>query len=155
MLEAGMKAPDFALLDQEGNLRRLSDFFGRRMVLYFYSKNGTAGCNKQAQGFRDFFGEFEALGVEVVGISKDSAVSHKKFAQKHELPFTLLADTELAAAMAYDLWQQKKLYGKVHWGVVRTTFVIDEKGMIEKIFDKPKTATNAQDVLEYFRAMGK
>ena len=152
MLEVGMKAPEFILPDKDGNQVSLSGFRGKKVVLYFYPKDNTSGCTKQACGFAANYDEYKELGVEVIGISKDSVASHTKFAQKYELPFILLSDTELVAIKAYDVWKEKKLYGKVSMGVVRTTFVIDENGNIEKIMPKVKADTNAAEILEYLRA---
>ena len=149
MLEAGMKAPDFSLLDQAGNTVTLGDFLGKKVVLYFYSKDNTPGCTRQACAFAASYPEFQELGVAVIGISKDSAASHLKFAQKYELPFVLLSDPELQAIQAYDVWQEKKLYGKVSMGVVRTTYIIDEQGKIEKVMPKVKPDTNAEEILAY------
>ena len=122
------------------------------MVLYFYPKDNTPGCTKQACAFAAAYGEFERLGVPVIGVSKDSAASHQKFADKHGLPFILLSDPELAAIQAYDVWQEKKLYGKVSMGVVRTTYVIDEQGVIEKATPKVKPDTNAAEILDYLKS---
>lgn len=149
MLETGTKAPDFTLPDQNGELVRLSDFIGKKIVLYFYPKDNTPGCTRQACAFAQNFDAFKNQDVVVIGISKDSAASHLKFAQKHELPFILLSDPELQAIQAYDVWKEKKLYGKVGFGVVRTTYIIDEKGMIEKSMPKVKPDTNAAEILAY------
>jgi len=149
MLENGMKAPDFTLCDQNGNKVSLSDFTGQRVVLYFYPKDNTPGCTRQACAFAASYEAFKSLDVAVIGVSKDSAASHAKFAAKHDLPFTLLSDQELQAIKAYDVWQEKKLYGKVSMGVVRTTYVIDENGVIEKVMPKVKPDTNAQEILAY------
>lgn len=149
MLEAGVKAPDFTLLDQEGNRVSLTDFFGKKVVLYFYSRDNTPGCTRQALAFAENNAAFQDRGAVIIGISKDSAASHLKFAKKHGLPFILLSDPELEAICAYDVWQEKKLYGKVSMGVVRTTYIIDEQGMIEKVMPKVKPDTNAADVLAY------
>lgn len=149
MLEAGAKAPDFTLEDKDGKSVSLSDFAGRKTVLYFYAKDNTPGCTKQAQGFAAAYGEFEKLGVAVIGISRDSAASHKKFAEKHGLPFILLSDPELSAIKAYDVWQEKKMYGKTSMGVVRTAYIIDENGVIEKAMPKVKPDANAAEALEY------
>ena len=148
MLEVGMKAPDFTLLDKEGKRVSLSDFLGKKVVLYFYPKDNTPGCTRQACAFAGAYSEFQKKGAEVIGISKDSVASHVKFAEKHQLPFVLLSDPELQAIQAYDVWQEKKMCGKVSMGVVRTTFLIDEKGMIEKIMPKVKPDTNAAEILE-------
>ena len=147
MLEKGMKAPDFALQDQHGNTVTLSDFRGTKVVLYFYPKDNTPGCTRQACAFAGLCREFEKKGVKVVGVSKDSVSSHVKFAEKYGLPFTLLSDPELEAIQAYGVWQEKKLYGKVSMGVVRTTFIIDENGIIEKVMPKVKPDTNASEIL--------
>lgn len=149
MLEAGIKAPDFTLQDKEGKEVSLSDFAGRKVVLYFYPRDNTPGCTRQACAFAENYGEFEKRNVTVIGVSKDSAASHAKFADKHQLPFILLSDPELQAIMGYDVWKEKKLYGKVSMGVVRTTYVIDEKGIIEKVMPKVKPDTNAADILAY------
>ena len=148
MLEVGMKAPDFTLFDKDGKAVSLSDFFGKKVVLYFYPKDNTPGCTRQACAFAGAYKQFEALGVEVVGISKDSVASHVRFAEKYNLPFVLLSDPELKAIQAYGVWQEKKLYGKVSMGVVRTTFIIDEQGMIQKVMPKVKPDTNAAEILE-------
>ena len=151
MLTMGMKAPDFTLPDQNGNPVSLHDFFGKKVVLYFYPKDNTPGCTRQAQGFAAAYDRFQAMDVEVIGISKDSVASHQKFCQKYELPFLLLSDPELAAIQAYGVWQEKKLYGKVSMGVVRTAFLIDESGLIEKMMPKVKPDTNAQQLLAYLQ----
>lgn len=151
MLEAGMKAPAFTLPDKEGNLVSLSDFAGKRVVLYFYPKDNTPGCTRQACAFAAAYEEFKTLDAVVIGISRDSAASHQKFADKHGLPFILLSDPELTAIQAYGVWQEKKLYGKVSMGVVRTTYVIDGHGVIEKVMPKVKPDTNAEEVLSYLR----
>jgi len=150
MLKEGMKAPDFSLLDKDGNRVSLSDFLGKKVVLYFYPKDNTPGCTRQACAFAGLYSEFERRGIEVIGISKDSTASHIKFAEKYNLPFVLLSDPELAAIQAYGVWQEKKLYGKVSMGVVRTTFVIDENGIITKIMPKVKPDTNAAEILAQF-----
>ncbi len=149
MLEVGVKAPEFKLQDEEGNEVSLSDFKNKKVVLYFYPRDNTAGCTKQACAFRDSYEQFILKDVVVIGISKDSAKSHSNFAAKHELPFILLSDPELEAIKAYDVWQEKKLYGKVSMGVVRTTYIIDENGIIEKVYNKVKTDKNAGEILEY------
>ena len=149
MLKAQMKAPDFSLPDKDGKTVRLSDFQGRKVVLYFYPKDNTPGCTRQACAFAASYEQFKAQDVTVIGISKDSVASHLKFAQKYDLPFILLSDPELQAIQAYDVWQEKKLYGKVSMGVVRTTYIIDEQGIIEKVMPKVKPDTNAADILAY------
>lgn len=149
MLEVGMIAPAFSLLDKDGNMVHLSDFAGRRVVLYFYPKDSTPGCTRQACAFAASFQEFQKQGIVVIGISKDSVASHLKFARKYELPFLLLSDPELQAIQAYGVWQEKKLYGKVSMGVVRTTYIIDEQGRIEQVMPKVKPDTNAAEILAY------
>ncbi len=149
MLETGMKAPEFALCNQNGETVRLSDFLGKKVVLYFYPKDNTPGCTRQACAFAAAYDGFRQRDVAVIGVSKDSVASHLKFAQKHDLPFILLADPELQAIQAYGVWQEKKLYGKVSMGVVRTTFIIDEQGNIEKVMPKVKPDTNAAEILAY------
>ena len=142
-----MKAPDFTLKDKNGNDFTLSSLLGKKVVLYFYPKDNTPGCTRQACAFAGAYKQFEAKGVEVVGISKDSVASHVKFAEKYELPFILLSDPDRVAIEAYGVWQEKKMCGKVSMGVVRTTFIIDEDGNIEKIMPKVKPDTNAADIL--------
>lgn len=149
MLEIGMKAPNFTLSDQEGNLVSLSGFLGKKVVLYFYPRDNTPGCTRQACAFAGSYEAFKALDVVVIGVSKDSVASHVKFAAKYELPFILLSDPELQAIQAFDVWQEKKNYGKVSMGVVRATYVIDENGVIEKVMPKVKPDTNAQEILAY------
>ena len=149
MLETGMKAPEFTLADKDGNLVSLSEYLGRKVVLYFYPKDNTPGCTRQACAFSAAYDGFRSRDVAVIGISKDSVTSHLKFAQKYDLPFVLLSDPELKAIQAYGVWQEKKLYGKVSMGVVRTTFLIDEQGNIEKIMPKVKPDTNAAEILHY------
>lgn len=149
MLEVGTKAPEFILPDKNGDSVRLSDFLGKKVVVYFYPKDNTPGCTRQACAFRENYSAFRAQNTVVIGISKDSIASHQKFAAKYELPFMLLSDPELQAIQAYGVWQEKKLYGKVSMGVVRTTYLIDESGMIEKVMPKVKPDTNAIDILAY------
>ena len=149
MLEVGMKAPDFHLLDKNGNPVRLSDFAGKKVVLYFYPKDNTPGCTRQACAFGASYEQFKTQDIVVIGISKDSVASHLKFAQKYDLPFILLSDPELQAIQAYGVWLEKKLYGKVSMGVVRTTFLIDERGYVEKVMPKVKPDTNAAEILAY------
>lgn len=146
-MNVGDIAPDFALADQNGQTVGLADFRGRKVALYFYSKDNTPGCTRQACAFARDYAEFTRRGIAVIGISKDSVESHRKFADKFALPFTLLADPDLTAIRAYGVWQEKKLYGKVSMGVMRTTFIIDETGKILKIMPKVKPDTNAADVL--------
>ena len=147
MLEIGMKAPDFTLKDKNGNDFTLSSLLGKKVVLYFYPKDNTPGCTRQACAFAGAYKQFEAKGVEVIGISKDSVASHVKFAEKYDLPFILLSDPDRVAIEAYGVWQEKKMCGKISMGVVRTTFIIDENGNIEKIMPKVKPDTNAADIL--------
>ncbi len=151
MLEVGTKAPDFTLPDKEGKMVSLSDFAGKRVVLYFYPKDITPGCTRQACAFAGAYEEFKTLDAVVIGVSKDSAASHQKFAAKYDLPFVLLSDPELTAIQAYGVWQEKKLYGKVSMGVVRSTYVIDKNGVIEKVMPKVKPDTNAAEILDYLR----
>ena len=154
MLEVGMKAPDFTLLDKRGNSVSLSDFLGKKVVLYFYPKDSTPGCTRQACAFAQNHSNFEDKNVVVIGVSKDSVASHLKFAEKYELPFVLLSDPELMAIQAYGVWQEKKLYGKVSMGVVRSTYLIDEQGVIEKVMPKVKPDTNAAEILAYLNGEG-
>ena len=149
MLEVGTKAPDFTLKNQEGQEVSLSQFAGKRVVLYFYPRDNTPGCTRQACGFAQNYEGFTQRDVVVIGVSKDSVASHLKFAQKYELPFVLLSDPDLQAIQAYDVWQEKKLYGKVSMGVVRTTYIIDPQGVIEKVMPKEKPDTNATEILAY------
>ena len=149
MLEVGMSAPQFTLRDQTGREVSLSDFLGKRVVVYFYPKDNTPGCTRQACAYAGLLHEFERRDVVVIGISRDSVESHVKFAEKHNLPFILLSDPSLEAIQAYGVWQEKKLYGKVSFGVVRTTFIIDENGNIERIMPKVKPDTNAAEILEF------
>lgn len=149
MLEVGTKAPDFTLPDKDGNLVHLSDFLGKKVVLYFYPKDNTPGCTRQACAFAQSHNAFQEKNTVVIGVSKDSAASHLKFAQKYDLPFILLSDPELQAIQAYSVWQEKKLYGKVSMGVVRSTYLINEEGIIEKVMPKVKPDTNAQEILSY------
>ena len=145
MLETGMKAPEFTLNDKDGNVVSLSDFLGKRVVLYFYPKDNTPGCTRQACTFAAAYEGFKSKDVVVIGISKDSVASHQKF----DLPFILLSDPELQAIQAYGVWQEKKLYGKVTMGVVRTTYIIDAQGNIEKVMPKVKPDTNAAEILSF------
>ncbi|MBR3610512.1 MAG: thioredoxin-dependent thiol peroxidase [Oscillospiraceae bacterium] len=151
MLSIGEKAPDFTLLDKDGNSVSLSDFLGRKVVLYFYPRDNTPGCTRQACAFAGAFEEFKNLDAAVIGISKDSVASHVKFAEKYELPFILLSDPEHKVIEAFGAWQEKKNYGKVSFGTVRSTFVIDENGVIEKVIPKAKPDTNAAEILEYLK----
>jgi len=147
LLEQGTKAPDFTLPDKDGKNVSLSDFLGKKVVLYFYPKDNTPGCTRQACAFAAAYNGFKEKNVEVIGISKDSVASHVKFTEKYNLPFTLLSDSELEIIKAYGVWQEKKLYGKVSMGVVRTTYIIDENGFVEKVMPKVKPDTNAQEIL--------
>ena len=151
MLEVGTKAPEFTLPDKDGNPVSLSDFTGKKVVLYFYPKDNTPGCTRQACAFAGAYKEFKTLDAVVIGVSKDSAASHQKFADKYNLPFILLSDPDRQAIEAYGVWQEKKNYGKVSMGVVRSTFVIDENGVIEKVMSKVKPDTNAAEILAYLR----
>ena len=151
MLAPGTKAPDFTLQDQTGSTLSLSDFLGKPVILYFYPKDNTPGCTRQACAFAAAYEDFKKDDIVVIGISKDSVASHVKFAEKHSLPFILLSDPELIAIQAYDVWKEKKLYGKVSMGVVRSTYIIDEEGNIEKTMPKVKPDTNAAEILEYLR----
>lgn len=151
MLEEKIKAPEFTLPDKDGNDVSLSDFRGQKVVLYFYPRDNTPGCTRQACAFAAAYDGFRELNAVVIGVSKDSQKSHQRFAEKHELPFILLSDPELTAIQAYDVWKEKKLYGKVSMGVVRSTYIIDEEGMIEKAMEKVKPDTNAAEILEYLR----
>ena len=153
MLEVGTKAPQFTLQDKDGNAVSLSDFRGKRVVLYFYPKDNTPGCTRQACAFAGVYEAFKAKDIVVIGVSRDSVASHQKFAQKYNLPFVLLADPELQAIKAYDVWQEKKLYGKVSMGVVRSTYIIDEHGVITHAMPKVKPDTNAADVLAALGAL--
>ncbi len=148
MLEIGTQAPDFSLPDQNGTMHSLQEYRGKKIILYFYPKDNTAGCTKQACGFGELYPQFREKGAVVLGVSKDSVASHKKFEQKYGLPFTLLSDVEKGVLQAYDVWKEKKLYGKVSMGVVRTTYLIDENGIIVKAFGKVKAADNPQQMLK-------
>ncbi len=147
MLAVGSKAPAFTLPDQNGEMHSLEEYRGRKVVLYFYSKDMTSGCTKQACAFGELYPQFKEKGAVVLGVSKDSVASHKKFEEKYGLPFTLLSDPELEAIRAYDVWKEKKNYGKTYMGVVRTTYLIDENGVIVKAFEKVKAADNPAQML--------
>ena len=147
MLEVGTKAPDFSLQDQNGKVHSLSEYKGKKVVLYFYPKDSTPGCTKQACGYSERYPVFKEKGVEVIGISKDSVASHKKFEEKNGLSFTILSDTELSAIKAYDVWHKKKMAGREYMGVVRTTYLIDEEGIIIKANDKVKAEKDPEDML--------
>lgn len=146
-MRIGDRAPEFALQDQNGKTVRLADFAGRKVVLYFYPRDNTPGCTRQACAFARQFDEFQKRGVAVVGVSKDPVESHRKFAEKYHLPFILLADPELTVIPAYGVWREKKLYGKLSMGVARTTFIIDEAGRIQAVMPKVKPDTNAEEIL--------
>lgn len=148
MLEEGTKAPEFTLPDQNGTLHTLSEYAGKKVILYFYPRDNTPGCTKQACGFSELYPHFVEKNAVVLGISKDSVASHKKFQEKYSLGFTLLSDPKLTAIQAYDVWQEKKNYGKVSMGVVRTTYLINEEGIIVKAFGKVKAADNPAQMLE-------
>ena len=152
MLEAGMKAPEFTLPDQNGEMHKLSDYAGKKVILYFYPKDNTAGCTKQACGFSELYPQFSGEGAVVLGVSKDSVASHKKFGEKYNLSYTLLSDTELTVIKAYDVWQEKKMCGKVSMGVVRTTYLINESGVIEKVFANVKAVENPAQMLEAIKS---
>ena len=149
MLEQGIKAPDFCLFDKDGQEVRLSDFLGKKVVLYFYPKDNTPGCTRQACAFSWAYDGFKAKNVAVIGVSKDSVESHRRFAEKYSLPFVLLSDPERKVIEAYDVWKEKKMYGKVSFGVVRSTYIIDEQGYIEKVMPKVKPDSNAEEILGY------
>ena len=151
MLKEGGQAPDFAVRDTDGNEVSLSDFRGRKVVLYFYPKDDTPGCTKQACSIRDSYSEFEERGIKVLGVSLDDQASHRKFADKYELPFTLLADTDHAVADAYGVYGEKEFMGRKYMGVARKTFLIDEEGKIKKIFDKVNVEQHADEVMEAFK----
>lgn len=147
MLEVGTKAPGFELPDQNGEMHRLEEYRGKKVILYFYPKDNTPGCTKQACNFGQLYPQFTEKGAVVLGVSKDSVASHKKFEEKYNLPFTLLSDPELTCIQAYDVWKEKVNYGKKSMGVVRTTYLIDENGVIEKAFDKVKAEQNPEQML--------
>lgn len=149
MLEEGKKAPLFSLKDGEGKTVKLADFKGKKIVLYFYPRDNTPGCTKEACGFRDVYDDILAKGAVVVGVSADSVSSHKKFREKHGLPFYLLADEDHSTADAYNVWAEKNMCGRKSFGIVRTTFIIDEKGIIKKVFPKVKPEKHAQEILEF------
>ena len=154
MLEVGAKAPNFTLNDADGNPVSLTDFAGKRVVVYFYPRDNTPGCTRQACAFAAAYQGFRDVDAVVIGISKDSVASHRKFADKYELPFILLADPELQAIQAFGVWQEKKNYGKVSMGVVRSTFVIAPDGTVEKVMPKAKPDTNAAEILQYLNGKG-
>lgn len=148
MLEVGSQAPDFTLKDQDGNEVSLHDFKGKKVILYFYPKDNTSGCTKQACAFKELYPQFEEKDAVVLGVSKDSIASHKKFQEKYELPFTLLSDPDHAVNEAYDVWKEKSMYGKKYWGTERSTYLIDENGIIQKALKKVKPVQNPEDMLE-------
>ena len=154
MLEVGMKAPAFTLPDKDGNLVSLADFAGKTVVLYFYPRDNTPGCTRQACAFAGAYEDFKKIDAVVIGVSKDSQASHQRFAEKYDLPFVLLSDPELTAIQAYGVWQEKQNYGKVSMGVVRSTFVINGEGVIEKVMPKVKPDTNAAEILAYLEKRG-
>lgn len=147
MLETGTKAPSFSLPDQNGEMHTLERYRGKKVILYFYSKDNTQGCTKQACGFAGLYPQFLEKGAVVIGVSKDTPASHKKFEEKYSLPFTLLSDPQLSCIQAYDVWKEKKMYGKTGMGVVRTAYLIDEQGIIIRAFEKVKVAENAAQML--------
>lgn len=155
MLKQGQKAPEFRLPDEKGELHSLSDFRGGKVVLYFYPRDNTPGCTREACAFQVAYPDFSGSGVTVIGVSKDSQASHKKFIEKYNLPFLLLSDTDLEAIKAYDVWKEKTMYGKKSFGVVRSTYVIDENGMIEKVYEKANPDTNAAEILQYLSESAK
>lgn len=148
MLEVGTKAPDFQLMNQEGKEVTLSEYRGKKVILYFYPRDNTPGCTTQACGFAELYPQIQEKGAIVLGVSKDSVASHQKFKEKYQLPFTLISDPDLQAIQAYDVWKEKNMYGKKVMGVVRTTYLIDEDGVIIKAFDKVKAASNPQQMLD-------
>lgn len=153
MLEVGMKAPEFSLYDEKGELHSLNDFKGQKIVIYFYPKDNTPGCTKQACAFKSVYDDFKSKNVKVIGISKDSQKSHKNFINKYELPFLLLSDPETEVIQLYDVWQEKKMYGKTYMGIVRSTYVIDENGFILKVYKKASPDKNASEILEYLNSL--
>jgi len=153
MVKVGKKAPDFTLLNQDGKKVKLSQFSGQNVVLYFYPKDNTSGCTIEACNFRDTFSELSNLGAVVIGISPDTAESHKKFAEKYNLPFNLLADPEKKVLEKYGVWKEKSMYGKKYMGVERTTFIIDKNRKVRKIFEKVKVPNHHNEVLEYLKEL--
>ena len=147
-LNIGDKAPDFEGKDQDGNIVKLSDLKGKKVVIYFYPKDNTPGCTAQACNLRDNYDQLKAAGYEIFGISSDSVASHKKFKEKQELPFKLIADEDKAIHEKYDVWKEKSMYGRKYMGTVRTTFLIDEKGIIEDIITKVKTNEHAKQIIK-------
>ncbi len=153
-LEAGMEAPDFTVLDENGVMHRLSDYRGRPVVLYFYPKDNTPGCTREAVGFRDAYAAFQKAGVVVLGVSPDPPERHLRFKARHDLPFTLLADPEHKVCELYDVWKKKKNFGKEYFGVVRTTYLIDPDGKIVRVYKRVKVKGHTQQVLDDLRALG-
>lgn len=153
MLETQTEAPDFQLMDENNQVVSLSDFKGRIVVLYFYPKDATPGCTKQACAFKQAYDDYRRDDIVVVGISKDSPMSHKRFKEKYDLPFILLSDPEINVLQKYDVWKEKKLYGKTYMGITRSTYVIDKKGIIIKTFEKANPERNAQDILDYLKTV--
>ncbi|EMD16964.1 hypothetical protein HMPREF9943_00742 [Eggerthia catenaformis OT 569 = DSM 20559] len=148
MLKLGTKAPDFKLEDQKGEVHQLSDYLGKKVILYFYPKDNTSGCTKQACGFAQVYPDILEKNAVILGVSKDSVKSHKKFQEKYNLPFTLLADPDHKVIEAYDVWKEKKMYGKTYMGIVRSTYLINEEGIIEKALEKVKPADNPKEMAE-------
>lgn len=155
MLSVGDKAPQFALSDTDGNKVKLSDFKGKKVVLYFYPKDLTPGCTVEACAFRDDIGAFKKLGAVVLGVSADSEKTHQKFTSKHDLNFPLLADVNHEVSEAYGAWQEKSMYGRKYWGIARITYIIDEKGKVAKAYEKVKVASHSEDVIADIKSMGK
>lgn len=148
MLKLGTKAPDFKLEDQKGEVHQLSDYLGKKVILYFYPKDNTSGCTKQACSFAQVYPDILEKNAVILGVSKDSVKSHKKFQEKYNLPFTLLADPDHKVIEAYDVWKEKKMYGKTYMGIVRSTYLINEEGIIEKALEKVKPADNPKEMAE-------
>lgn len=155
MLEVGVKAPDFTLQDKDLNKISLSNYLGKKVIIYFYPKDNTPGCTRQACAFKSSYDDFKSKDIIVIGISKDSTESHQQFVNKYELPFILLSDSELNVIKLYDVWKEKTNFGKTSFGVVRSTFIINEKGIIEKVFKRAKPDTNPQDILKYLEKQNK
>ncbi|MBS6374964.1 MAG: thioredoxin-dependent thiol peroxidase [Erysipelotrichaceae bacterium] len=153
MLDIHIPAPVFTLPDQDGNTVKLSDFKGQKVVLYFYPKDNTPGCTKEACAFAAAYDGFKEQNVVVIGISKDSVRSHQKFADKFQLPFLILADPKLEAIQAYDVWKEKKLYGRTYMGIMRSTYLIDEEGIIQRAYEKVDPTTHAQTILEDLKSI--
>ena len=147
MLKIGQKAPEFCLPNEKGDLISLNDFLGKNVVLYFYPKDNTPGCTKEALAYKEDFEEYQKLNYEIIGISKDSVNSHKKFSEKYDLPFMLLSDTSLKTLIDYEVWAEKKLYGKTYMGILRTTYVIDKDGIIVDVYENVKPDKNSNEIL--------